>query len=355
MPPARPPLASQPIFRLNATLVFKQTEYRGAQRIYAQLVDSRQRKWDKVWLSLDDPLARLEAIMSFYSLSPPEIDEAFKAALLDYRAGDNDGGRPRSNGEDQSGSKPCHRGARCASTLRESDHNLGVSSALPATQYDDDEEILLDTNDGDDLKEVARELFAELEAATCMDPSTSRATAATTCTAAAAPAPPLADLPEPPAADAARELEAAPKRQRKAPSRLDPAIAERGGGGWGKYALHRCGSRHGRVREQTYGELRADVAKLKEQLEAILELVKPDRSFNGCMERLAAVLLLAAEVEGASATATAEGVLDAGASGGACTAAAAIEPAAASGADDASQGEKHTFLTLSPPFRWYLI
>ena len=69
MPPARPPLASQPVFRLNATLVFKQTEYRGAQRIYAQLVDSRQRKWDKVWLSLDDPLARLEAIMSFYSLS----------------------------------------------------------------------------------------------------------------------------------------------------------------------------------------------------------------------------------------------------------------------------------------------
>ena len=230
-----------------------------------------------------------------------------------------------------------------------------MSSALPATQYEDDEDILLNTNDGDDLKEVARELFAELVAATCMDPSTSRATAATTCTAAAAPAPPLADLPKPPAADAARELEAAPKRQRKAPSRLDPAIAERGGGGWGKYALDRCGSRHGRVREQTYGALRADMAKLKEQLEAIRELVKSDRSFNGCMERLAAVLLLAAEVEGASATATAtaEGVLDADASGGACTAAAAIEPAAASGADDASQGEKHT-LTLLLPFRWYL-
>jgi len=63
-----------------------------------------------------------------------------------------------------------------------------VSSALPATQYEDDEDILLNTNDGDDLKEVARELFAELVAATCMDPSTSRATAATTCTAAAAPA-----------------------------------------------------------------------------------------------------------------------------------------------------------------------
>ena len=49
------------------------------------------------------------------------------------------------------------------------------------------------------------------------------------------------------------------------------------------------------------------MAKLKEQLEAIRELVKPDRSFNGCMERLAAVLLLAAEVEGASATVTASG------------------------------------------------
>ena len=77
MPPARPPLASQPVFRLNATLVFKQTEYRGAQRIYAQLVDSRQRKWDKVWLSLDDPLARLEAIMSLRLRSMKPLRQLF--------------------------------------------------------------------------------------------------------------------------------------------------------------------------------------------------------------------------------------------------------------------------------------
>jgi hypothetical protein len=89
----------------------------------------------------------------------------------------------------------------------------------------------------------------------------------------------------------ARELEAAPKRQRKAPSHFDPAVAERGGGGWSQYALSRCGSCHGRVREQTYGELRVDVAKLRGQLEAIRELVKPDQSFKGCIKRVAAMLL----------------------------------------------------------------
>lgn len=73
MPPARPPLASQPVSRLNTTLVFNfkhDRVYRGTQRIYAQLVGSRQRKWDKVWLSLDDPLSRLKTKFNKVPLQP---------------------------------------------------------------------------------------------------------------------------------------------------------------------------------------------------------------------------------------------------------------------------------------------
>ena len=87
------------------------------------------------------------------------------------------------------------------------------------------------------------------------------------------------------------------KRARTPVQRFDPAIAERGGGGWGPYDLKRVGQRHGRTHRQAYAykDLLAEAQQLRKQMGSISRLVAAkDRSFNAVMERVAAIMLQAA-------------------------------------------------------------
>lgn len=82
------------------------------------------------------------------------------------------------------------------------------------------------------------------------------------------------------------------KRVRIAVERFDPAIAERGKGGWSAYDLARVGKRHERVRSQSYDELRAEARDFAAQMESLFKLVSlPDRSFNALLERVGAIVL----------------------------------------------------------------
>ncbi|KAL1520934.1 hypothetical protein AB1Y20_022494 [Prymnesium parvum] len=129
------------------------------------------------------------------------------------------------------------------------------------------------TNDGDDeLDFLRREVFAELGDIGVAAAAMARAASASSSVEAG-------------------EEQHPRERERKAVTRFDPVIAERGGGGWSKYELSRVGSRHHRVREESFAEVLHDARQLRENMQKLSDLVSaPDRSFNAVMERVAAIV-----------------------------------------------------------------
>ncbi|KAL1528266.1 hypothetical protein AB1Y20_009623 [Prymnesium parvum] len=141
------------------------------------------------------------------------------------------------------------------------------------------------TNDGDDeLDFLRREVFAELGDIGVAAAAMARAASASSSVEAG-------------------EEQHPRERERKAVTRFDPVIAERGGGGWSKYELSRVGSRHHRVREESFAEVLHDARQLRENMQKLSDLVSaPDRSFNAVMERVAAIVCVSSELAKESAS-----------------------------------------------------
>ena len=80
MPPGAPALAHQSVTRLDATLTLKMSKWKGQPRLKADLYALTHRS--SVWLSLTEPSARLEEVTVALGLFESEIEDNFKAALL---------------------------------------------------------------------------------------------------------------------------------------------------------------------------------------------------------------------------------------------------------------------------------
>ena len=214
-----------------------------------------------------------------------------------------------------------------------------------AAAYADTQPMDEACEDEPELDELRRDLFAELgdagvaaaTAAAANDAEAAATTAAEAATRIATDTEAAATTTATSTATGAGQPPA--KRARKTIVRLDPAIPERGGGGWGTYDLARIGQRHGRVREQPYEEVRAEARELRQQMDSLRELLGvPDRSFNALLERVAATVLFQAAAEEAGFEA-AGSAADEAAGGEAADGAADGEAADEAAGSEAAGGE----------------
>ena len=193
----------------------------------------------------------------------------------------------------QSGSQPFRLpgplGCSCCICSGAEDASKASPDAAPMDVATQSEDPVVEAPATEELDEIRRELFNELgdvgaaaaAAAAFSAAATTATTAATTATTAATAATTASDA-----------TTALSKRGRTEIQRFDPVHAERGGGGWSEYDLSRIGQRHGRVRDQSYEEVRTEARALRAQMDSLLELVRaPERNFNALMERVAAMAL----------------------------------------------------------------